>query len=173
MAAITLVDARSAELIVRDKMVSGETGSNTSASYAGSGTKGRIKGFTFNTTDDLNGHTLVANDVVALTVLEVGDVLVGFTFANEAMGASIVADFGLVAVDGSGVIDDSATADTADFLLDGINVSAAAEQALTQVWADPDMGPYKVTKRCYLTLKMSGGTPAASKDVVGYALLAE
>lgn len=177
MSAIALVDARSAELIKEQNIVNGVTGNFPSGSSTSVGTKGRVRSFSFNTTDDLNGHTLADDNVIPLLKLFPGETLLGFAAAWEAMGTGTTADIGLVAIDGSGVIDEAGTADTADYLLDGLDVAALGEKVFTQLWADPGVGPLKITKPVYVTVKFidaDGTTPAAAdKDFNGYVLVGE
>lgn len=177
MAVVALTTARSEQLIKQAGLIDG------SASYAPfdapalGGAKVIARSWTFNTTDDLDGDTLVEGDTVPLTTLYPGEVLLGVYFASEDMGTDQTVDIGLRAVDGSGVIDGSGTSDLIDYLIDGnTTVAAGGEVGPTAVWADIDDGPLKIEKEVYLTATMddtSSSDPwAADKDFNGYVLVA-
>lgn len=178
MAAVAVNNARSAALIKADNLKDGVRSAFNNA-ISSNGVGARVRSWEFNTTDQANGDTLAEGDVYPLLKLYPGEYLLGLYFFSEAMGADMTVDFGLVAVDGSGVIDTAGTADDGDYLIDGNTTTAAGgEVGPTSNWNVPESGkPVKIEKECYLVAVSDDtvGTDAwaADKDLNGYVLLGE
>lgn len=118
---------------------------------------------TFNTTDDVDPATpLAQDDVVDLALIPEGTSLLLGEVSFEAMGAGATLDLGLRAQDGSGFLDVAGTvADDEDFLASAIDVSAAGYQTFQS-----QAGFYYVTEKpLYLTGTTAGAVWATNSDL--------
>ena len=162
MSAITLSDAKSQQLLAKTSNWAQLTSYETTGEV-------NVRGWEFNTTDDLNGATLAGDQSYALIPLYAGETILSIAGVNGAMGSGRVVDFGLAAVDGSGIIDDeNSTADDIDLLVDGQAVATAGQFSLL-----PLTGAYRVKKDCYLVATATGSAWAAGQDLDGYVLIAK
>lgn len=111
-----------------------------------------------------------ANKVLGLTQLRKGWRYLGGKVYSDGAVATADLDVGLAAADGSGEIDDSGTADDADFLGDAIDIATAGVYDLLDT--EPSAIGYKLVKDCWVigTLLTAG---LADGDVLsGYILYA-
>jgi len=108
------------------------------------------------------GTVYAEDDVVGILKVKKGcRILPGVLFFT-ALGASITADVGVAAQDGSGYIDEAGTvADDPDFFTSApIDVSAAGSAAFADTLAE-NVG-YIFEKDVIVTVTLAGGTPAAT-----------
>jgi hypothetical protein len=117
--------------------------------------------------------TFAEGDTLLLTKLPKGARVIGVHARLVAFGANQVLNLGLMGADGSGVYDQSGTADDADFLIDADTVAAAGGEVLT-VDLSAAGYLYETSKEVYVTLTAedtaSTTALAAGAAIKGYIL---
>jgi hypothetical protein len=121
----------------------------------------RMARFSFNT-----GAGSTEGENIALVRLPKGARVLRAYLTFEAMGAGATLDVGLMAVDGTGEIDDDATSDSETFFATDLDVSAAG--ALTDDEVLETNYGYELQKECYVVGTVDGANWAADKDLIGH-----
>lgn len=103
---------------------------------------------------------------IALCRLPKGARVIGAFMEFEAMGTGADLDLGLMAVDGTGVIDEDATSDSETFFADGLDVAAAGNLHTDEILAT-NYG-YELQKECYVVATADTANWDAEKDLVGH-----
>ena len=106
---------------------------------------GRVRLAWFEYTAD---GAVAANQVLGLTQLREGWRYLGGKIYSSGAAATADLDVGLIAADGSGEIDDSATADDIDLLGDAIDIATAGLYDLTDT--EPSAIGYVLKKDCWV-----------------------
>ena len=110
---------------------------------------------------------LAASSTVGLCLLPENAVIMGGAYQHSAYGAGRTLDIGLAGADNSGYYTGT-TADDADFLINGDDVSASGQDTIAEL-AQGDLNPaYETTKEVIVYATILGDTFPLAGTLVGF-----